>query len=112
MPQAIAPQDHVDEETIRRVLAAPLEPGNSVGRDDATVRDYLVESLAQLVSGDLNAKYGLSGGDDWHYELYAGLVTAGLIPQWKDGWGLDEKSQHRADVLLAAASRALVAPIA
>ncbi len=112
MPQAIAPKDHVDAETIRRVLAAPLGPGNVLGRDDATVRDYLVESLAELVAGDLNSKYGLSGGDDWHYDLYVPLRNVGLLPAWRDGWGLNADNQHRADVLLAAAARALVAPVA
>lgn len=112
MPQAIAPQDQVDVETIRRVLAAPLGPDNTLERDDATVRDYLVESLAQLVAGDLNDEYGLKGGDDWRFDLYGPLRDAGLITYEDDGWGLDKDNQHRADVLLAAASRALVAPVA
>lgn len=112
MPQAFAPKDPIHPDVIRQVLAAPLGPDNTLGRDDATIRDYLVETLAELVAGDLDAKYGLKGGDDWHYDLYAGLRNAGLIPQWQDGWGLSTSVQERADVLLAAASRALVAPVA
>lgn len=110
MPEGTTTQDPQDLATIRLVLATPLDPDNPLDKPDATVRDYLVESLAQLVGGDLSAKYGLSGGDDWHYDLYVPLRDAGLLPAWKDGWGLDAASQQRADALLAAAARALVAP--
>ncbi len=113
MPQAFAPKDQIHPDVIRQVLAAPLGPDNTLGRDDATIRDYLVESLAELVAGELNDEYGLKGSDDWRYDLYAGLANAGLLPPLKnDGWGLPTPVQERADVLLAAASRALVAPVA
>ncbi len=119
--QAIDRGDVADDETIRAILAAPLGPETRWGRPDNTVRDHLTELLAQLVvGGDVNGKYGMIGDSDWEYDLFKAMYRAGVIPAWRDGYGVGDRpdgtnhpeDRHRAYRLLQAACRALVAPAA
>lgn len=104
----------IDPITVSRVLAAPLGDGYW-GTPQQTVRDYLVELLAEFWAGNADPKYGMVGNSDWQYDLYRALSRAGLIPGWRDGWGvgyLDDGShrpddRERADALITAAIRAL-----
>lgn len=100
----------------RRVLDLPVherwgEPGDSI-------RDYLVALLAAVVTGDAGNKYGITGNDDWRYDLYEPLQRDGLIPGWIDGYGVGYRTdgtnhpedQALADRILDAAIRSLTAP--
>lgn len=79
--------------------------------DDRTVRVYLAELLAALWLGEADPKYGMTGGSDWHYDLYGPMRDAGLIPPWEDGygvgyreggWGHEPEDRRRADALISA----------
>lgn len=102
----------ITPETARRVLGLPV---GERWTDGATVRDYLVELLEQFWRGRADAKYGMDGSSDWQYDLYYPLSAAGLIPGWKDGYGVGYRadgSNHsedrkRANDLIAAAIREL-----
>jgi hypothetical protein len=87
-----------------------------------TVRDYLVELLAALWGSpttyrEASVKYGMTGESDWRYDLYRPLSAAGLIPAWKDGYGIGYRldgtrhpeDQARADAIILAAIRNLAA---
>lgn len=104
----------ISNAVARQVLALPLGDGYW-GTPQQTVRDYLVELLAEFWAGNADPKYGMAGNSDWQYDLYGPLSRAGLIPGWKDGWGIgyhEDGSSHpeeaeRANELIAAAIRAL-----
>lgn len=99
------------------VLALPLDHEDCRWHTTpgATVRDYLIELLAQFWAGEADPKYGMVGGSDWQHDLYVPLRNAGLIPAWEDGWGVGRRTdgtarpedQQHADALIAAAIRAL-----
>ena len=90
-------------EIVAKVLALTTEQG--------TVRDYLAELLASLWLGEADPKYGMTGESDWHYDLYGPMRDAGLIPQWRDGYGIGyrpdgshvKEDRQRADVLIVSA---------
>lgn len=97
-------------ELLASVLNTPL---TDRGQDYAdTVRGYLVELLARTWD---DLKYGMTGESDWQYDLYEALNQAGIIPGWRDGYGLGYRldgSDHpedreRADRLITAAIRTL-----
>ena len=83
-------------ELADRVLALTTRQGS-------TVRTYLTELLAGLWLGEASAKYGMTGESDWQYDLYVPMRDAGLIPAWRDGWGLDRQDHRGADRLICAA---------
>lgn len=93
-------------ELVAEVLALPVVDW----RKGATVRDYLVALLAGLWAGDAGQKYGMTGESDWRYDIYRALSKAGVIPGWRDGYGLDETDSRRADQLVCAAIATLTAP--
>lgn len=78
-----------------------------------TVRSYLTELLCALWLYEADAKYGVTGESDWRYDIYEPMQRAGLIPAWRDGYGVGyriddsrhpEDRQH-ADALICAAIR-------
>lgn len=79
-------------------------------RGSATVRAYLAELLAALWLDEADPKYGMTGESDWRYDLYAPMRDAGLIPPWRDGYGIGYRleghfvvgDRQRADVLICA----------
>ena len=93
------------------ILNAPLADGNYWGRDGATIRDYLVELLARLWQGEATPKFGMVGESDWQYDLYVPLYQLGLIPGWRDGYGIGYRTdgtdhpedQTRAEMLIVGA---------
>jgi hypothetical protein len=102
-----------DPATLAAVLAAPADKYD----DCPTVRHYLVELLAKFWAGEANQKYGMGGDSDWQYDVYEPLCRAGLIPGWRQGYGIgyradgtvDRGDQKRADKLIVAAIRTLAA---
>lgn len=86
-------------------------------RQGGTVRAYLTELLAGLWLGEADPKYGMTGESDWHYDLYEPMRDAGLIPPWRDGYGVgyregaapsghapsNSEDRQRADALICAA---------
>ena len=83
-------------ELLDRVLAARVEPYG-------TVRDYLTQLLAMLWAGRADATYGMTGNSDWQYDVYDALCRDGLIPGWRDGYGMDRDAEVKASNLLFAA---------
>lgn len=112
---AAAAARQIDPRVIQAFLAAPVYAGATGGRI-STVRGYLVELLAKFWTGEATGKYGMTGESDWKYDLYAVLYQQGLIPGWRDGYGVGYRtdgSEHpedreRADELVVAAIRTLV----
>jgi hypothetical protein len=104
-----------------QVLALPLGPDCRwhAARPGSTVQDYLLALLTHLATdrtGGNVSEYGMVGESDWQYDLYQPLATAGLIPEWEDGWGLGQRpgddrhhpeDQVNADQLIADAVAAL-----
>lgn len=91
---------------ISRALAAPM-PDNDAQAE--TVRDYLVELLAELwrkeefFSG--KRPFGTSG---WQWPVYAALVTARLVDGEFDSDGyLDDVNEDGADELIGQAIESL-----
>lgn len=111
---AAAQTTEITPEIARRVLDLPV--GDRWGNSDSTVRDYLIALLAEFWSGEVS--HGMAGNSDWQYDLYYPLNRAGLIPGWRDGWGVgyrtdgteNPEDQRRADKLITAAINALAAP--
>jgi hypothetical protein len=88
--------------TPAEVLALSVEPGR-------TIRDYLVDLLAQLWSqgSDFSAKRPL-GDSDWQWVIYAVLVRAGAVGGTFDSAGyLDTVDHVAADKLLLGAINTL-----
>lgn len=93
------------EQICGQILALETRQGD-------TVRVYLTELLAGLWLGEADPKYGMTGESDWHYDLYGPMRDAGLIPPWRDGWGVGYREdgwgkdhpedQQRADALICA----------
>lgn len=92
-------------EICKRVLALETRQGS-------TFRVYLTELLAALWLGEADPKYGMSGESDWRYDLYEPMRDAGLIPPWRDGYGVGcrkaaggreySEDRRRAGVLICA----------
>lgn len=87
----------------------------NIGRSKLTVRGYLVKLLAALWMHKADGTYGMTGESDWRYDLYDPMRRAGLIPAWRDGYGVGYRSdgtrhsedQQHADDLIVAAIRHL-----
>ncbi len=105
-------------ETAKAILAEPLCERNRWGA--GTVQDYLIELLVRLWSGEADPKYGMVGESDWEFDLYDPLYRMGLIPGWRDGYGVGYRTdgtdhpedRKLAQDLITAAIRALVTPSA
>lgn len=81
-----------------------------------TVRDYLTKLLIEFWLGHADDKYGFTSMSDWRYDLYRPLRDLGLIPAWRDGYGIeypedggppDHARRYHADLLIAEAIRVL-----
>lgn len=83
-------------ELLDQVLAAEVEPYG-------TVRDYLTQLLAAFWAGKADQRYGMAGNSDWQYDVYDALCRDGLIPGWRDGYGMDREAEMKANTLLFAA---------
>lgn len=91
-----------DGSRAETLLSLPL-PDNDA--EAATVRDYLVALLLVTWEDGPKRPFGNSG---WHYDLYAPMVKAGLIPGELDSDGYVEDVDTRAaDALVVEAIRAL-----
>lgn len=82
--------------SIEQLLALTTHQGS-------TVRLYLAELLAALWMGSASAKYGMTGESDWQFDIYEPMREAGLIPQWRDGYGPEGEVRQAADRLICAA---------
>lgn len=101
-------------EIVAQILA--LTSGRD-RRSRLTVRRYLVELLAAFWTDDAGGKYGMTGESDWRYDLYDPMRRAGLIPKWRDGYGVGYRpggdypeDRQRADDLIVAAIKHLGEP--
>ncbi len=94
----------ISPELADQVLALPTEWGG-------TVREFLL-CLLKLAwpCAESNRYYGLTGNSDWQYEVYSAMATAGIIPSWRDGYGLTGADQRRADRIVYAAIERLAPP--
>lgn len=105
--------DRSEREAAALALTLPIQGWG-------TVRNYLVELLAALWGSptayrEANSHYGMTGESDWRYDIYRPLAAAGLIPAWKDGYGigyrLDDtrhpEDRDRADAIILATIRLL-----
>lgn len=100
-------------ELVAQVLDCSMADG--YGDPDGTVRDYLVKLLAAFWAGEADAKYGIEGSSDWRYQIYGPLNRAGIIPGWRQGYGIgyrpdgtvDRNDEKRANALIIAAIRTL-----
>lgn len=94
---------------VTEILDAPTA-------EHGTVREYLTELLARLWLDEAGGKYGMTGESGWRYDLYRPMADLGLIPRWRDGYGIeypedggprDSGRRTRADALIVAAIRSL-----
>jgi hypothetical protein len=101
-PAAVDPTD----EQIVAFLDSPV-PGRR-----ESVRHYLGALAFGLIDGEASTNYGITGSSDWRYDLYQPLANLGLIPRWRDGYGIeypadggerDESRRRRAHELIARA---------
>lgn len=108
---AAAGWDRTEREDGLRVLALPVrEQGNWPG---GTAYEFFTELLVQFWNEEL--RYGICGDSDWRYALYEALNIAGLIPGWREGYGVGHRAdgsnhhedREHADALILAAIRAL-----
>lgn len=103
-----------DAATGARILDLPLGDGRW-GTGNETVRDYLLALLRAFWQDEATTKSGMTGGSDWRYDLYGPLAAAGLVPPWRDGYGIGYRADgtrhpgdhYRADRLIDAAIVAL-----
>lgn len=98
------------EPTPEQILALPLDPSNDAGA--ATVRDYLIQLLAEVWRhGEGFSGKRPFGNSGWEYDLYKPLATAGYIEATydEDGW-LELCDDKAGDALIATAITALGAP--
>lgn len=113
---ATAAATEITPALCRRVLDLPV--GERWGDPGASVRDYLVALLAALVAAEADSKYGMTGSSDWLYDLYEPLQRYGLIPAWRDGYGVGYRTDGTdhpedaalADRILTAAIHSLTTP--
>lgn len=101
-------------------MTAPTEPTaeevaallDADTEEHGTVRAYLVELLAQVWADQAGGKRGFTGESDWRYDLYGPARDLGLIPPWREGYGIeypddggprDPGRRARADALIVAA---------
>lgn len=100
-------------ELIAQVLDCPM-PDNNAGAD--TVRGYLLELLEMVwVEEDGFSGKRPFGDSGWKHEIYGALNRAGIIPGWRQGWGIGYRAdgtehpedRQRADQLIVAAIRSL-----
>lgn len=94
-----------DSTDVARILALPLTDKRQrwTGGDN-TIRAYLVALFAEVWLFNADPKYGMVGDSDWRYDLYVPLCDAGLIPPWRDGYGLgyrEDGTHHPEDQTLA-----------
>jgi hypothetical protein len=92
------------------VLSAPTD-------EHGTVREYLTDLLVALWLDGADSKYGMTGESDWRYDLYRPLARLGLIPPWREGYGIeyppegmgprDPGRRRRADELIVEVIRAM-----
>lgn len=94
-----------DIDPTQRLLDLPL-PDNDAGA--ATVRDYLITLLRTLWSGGEDFIKRPFGNSGWQHDIYAPMVTAGLIDGKldEDGW-IDHVDSRAADGLMDEAIQAL-----
>jgi hypothetical protein len=95
---------------IPQLLALSLPEDNDAHA--GTVRDYLIELLAELWREEAQfsskAPFGNSG---WQYDIYAPMISAGLAAGSLDEDGYVEDCDTReADGLIIAAIRSLTGP--
>ena len=92
---------------VQAVLNCPLPPNNDAGVEN--IRGYLVALLAKLwhEQDEFSGKRPF-GNSDWSYDLYAALLSAGIVDGSIDSDGyIDEVDEQAADELIRAAIRAL-----
>lgn len=93
---AAARRVEITDEIADQVLALTL----SVNDRTWTVRGYLGRLLGEVWAGDGDGHYGWTGESDWRYDIYEAMRVAGLIPGWRDGYGLEKEDEKRADQLV------------
>lgn len=104
----------ISPEVARRILDLPVPRWD----ERETIRTYLTTMLHTCWADGFDGKYGMTGNSDWRYDLYDPLVTAGLIPGSRPGYGVGYRadgSHHpedrdRANDLIKAAISQLVSP--
>jgi hypothetical protein len=74
------------------VLDLPMQPNDAQA---GTVREYLISLLSVLLDQGENAIKRPFGNSGWEYELYAPLITAGVVEGEFDEDGEIESINHR-----------------
>lgn len=106
MDEVMTPDERLIYEKGRAVLDVPMQPNDA---DAKTIRDYLVALLTKLWEhGEVFSAEKPFGSSAWEFDLFEGLVHAGLISGViEDGNYLSEFDREAGKELIGLAIKAL-----